>query len=255
MAAVDAGPPPPARRSKAGQGESPRALAARLVPIVFDPEVDPILTLKTPGAGRDILESSANNLYADVSLRDLDGFRERHPLNSRLVKISGQLVEEVYRVGGRYDREIRRIIRTSRTRCPMPRFHGRGAPRVDSLLHHGRGRRSRGLRHRVGARRHRHGGHRQRIRGGLPGPPRRQGRVGGHRLVHQRRQDATHRDDSGARPVVRTGDAVGGPLQADRSDGRVSPRHRRRDRNRRLRADYAGRHQPAQRPGGPRAVR
>ena len=93
------------------QGESPRALAARLVPVVFDPDVDSILTLKTPGPGRDILESSANNLYADVSMRDLDGFRERHPLNSRLVKAAGQLVEEVYRVGGRYDREIRRIIR------------------------------------------------------------------------------------------------------------------------------------------------
>jgi dipeptidyl-peptidase-3 len=92
-------------------GESPSVLAARLVPVVFDPDVDPILTLKTPGPGRDILESSANNLYADVSMRDLDGFRERHPLNSRLVKASGQLVEEVYRVGGRYDREIRRIIR------------------------------------------------------------------------------------------------------------------------------------------------
>jgi dipeptidyl-peptidase-3 len=93
------------------EGESPSALAARLVPVVFDPDVDPILTLKTPGPGRDILESSANNLYADVSMRDLDGFRERHPLNSRLVKTSGELVEEVYRVGGRYDREIRRIIR------------------------------------------------------------------------------------------------------------------------------------------------
>jgi dipeptidyl-peptidase-3 len=43
-------------------------------------------------------------------MRDLDGFRERHQLNSRLVKASGRLVEEVYRVGGRYDREIRRII-------------------------------------------------------------------------------------------------------------------------------------------------
>jgi dipeptidyl-peptidase III len=92
------------------QGESPKALAERLVPLLFDPDVDPILTLKTPGPGRDILESSANNLYANVSMRDLDGFRERYPLNSRLVKASGQLVEEVYRVGGRYDREIRRII-------------------------------------------------------------------------------------------------------------------------------------------------
>jgi dipeptidyl-peptidase-3 len=92
------------------EGESPRELAERLAPVVFDPDVDPILTMKTPGTGRDILESSANNLYADVSMRDLEGFRERHPLNSRLIKSGGQLVEEVYRVGGRYDAQIRRIV-------------------------------------------------------------------------------------------------------------------------------------------------
>ena len=41
---------------------------------------------------------------------DLADVEERYGLNSRLVKRNGQLIEEVYRVGGRYDREIRRII-------------------------------------------------------------------------------------------------------------------------------------------------
>jgi dipeptidyl-peptidase III len=43
-------------------------------------------------------------------MKDLDGFREAHPLNSRLVKDHGQIVEEVYRVGGRYDRQIAAIV-------------------------------------------------------------------------------------------------------------------------------------------------
>ena len=91
-------------------GEAPRTLAERLGPILFDGSFDPILTSKSPGPGRDILQASANNLYVDVSMNDLESFQERHGLNSRLVKQDGQLVEEVYRVGGKYDREIRRII-------------------------------------------------------------------------------------------------------------------------------------------------
>ena len=35
----------------------------RLQPMFFDPNVDPIVTNKTPGAGKDILQASANNLY------------------------------------------------------------------------------------------------------------------------------------------------------------------------------------------------
>ena len=38
------------------------------------------------------------------------GSRARYPLNSRLVKRGGQLVEEVYRADGKYGPEIRRII-------------------------------------------------------------------------------------------------------------------------------------------------
>lgn len=91
-------------------GGSREACLERLRPMFFDPTVDPIVTNKTPGAGNDILASSANNLYAGVSMEDLDHFEERYPLNSRLVKTDAGLVEEVYRVGGRYDREIRAII-------------------------------------------------------------------------------------------------------------------------------------------------
>jgi dipeptidyl-peptidase-3 len=83
---------------------------ASLHPYFFDLQVDPIVTSKTPGAGKDILQASANNLYAGVTMADLEGFEERYALNSRLVKKEGKLVEEVYRVGGRYDKYIREII-------------------------------------------------------------------------------------------------------------------------------------------------
>lgn len=93
-------------------GETLDALLDRLRPMFFDPDVDPIVTSKTPGPGKDILSSSANNLYQGVTLQDLEGFTERHPLNSRLVKTpDGKLVEEVYRVGGRYGEWIAAVVR------------------------------------------------------------------------------------------------------------------------------------------------
>ena len=91
-------------------GESLEALLKRLQPMFFDLTVDPVVTNKTPGAGKDILASSANNLYLGVTMKDIGGFDEKHPLNSRLVKTNGKLVEEVYRVGGKYDAEIRSIV-------------------------------------------------------------------------------------------------------------------------------------------------
>ena len=91
--------------------ESLDALLARLRPMFFDLSVDPIVTNKTPGKGKDILTSSANNLYVGVTMSDVQHFKERYPLNSRLVKQGGKVVEEVYRVGGRYDAQIREIVR------------------------------------------------------------------------------------------------------------------------------------------------
>jgi dipeptidyl-peptidase-3 len=107
-----------ARRS----GESLDDLLQRLRPMFFDPEFEPTVTSKTPAGGRDILESSANNLYVRVSMKDLDNFVERYPLNSRLVKQPGgdsELVEEVYRVGGRYDTYIRAIVSHLEAAVPL----------------------------------------------------------------------------------------------------------------------------------------
>ena len=91
-------------------GEALDELLRRMEPLFFDPTVDTIVTNKTPGAGKDILVSSANNLYVGVTMKDLDGFEEQHPLNSRIVKNDGRIVEEVYRIGGKYDKEIRQIV-------------------------------------------------------------------------------------------------------------------------------------------------
>jgi dipeptidyl-peptidase-3 len=91
-------------------GESLEHLLARLEPCFFDAAFDPIVTNKTPGEGRDILETSANNLYDGVTMAEVDGFEERYPLNSRLVRQGAALVEEVYRIGGRYDAQIRAIV-------------------------------------------------------------------------------------------------------------------------------------------------
>ena len=91
-------------------GETLDDLLRRLAPMFFDPALDPIVTNKSPGQGRDILSASANNFYVGVTMKDLEGFDEQYPLNSRLVKRDGVLAEEVYRVGGRYDREIREIV-------------------------------------------------------------------------------------------------------------------------------------------------
>ena len=120
---------------------------------------------------------------------------------------------------------------------------------------HRRRRRPRGLRHRLGARRRKPGGHRERLHRGVPGPARRQGRLGGPGVLRQPRADAAHRDHRRARPVVRGSHAVGAGLPQAGGDRRVGARHRRRDRDRRLGPDHAGRHQPAQRPGRARALR
>jgi dipeptidyl-peptidase-3 len=91
-------------------GETVDALLDRLEKPFFDAETDTMVTNKTPGGGRDILEASANNLYSGVRMTDLEGFDERYGLNSRLVKHNGRLVEEVCRIGGRYGARIAHIV-------------------------------------------------------------------------------------------------------------------------------------------------
>lgn len=89
------------------------AAVARLRAAFFDATSEPLVTNKSPGEGKDILQESANNLYAGVTMADLEGtegFEERYGLNSRLVKSGDGLVEEVARVGGLYGEQIAAIV-------------------------------------------------------------------------------------------------------------------------------------------------
>ena len=93
---------------------------------IFDPDFEPMLTVKNPRGNQDPLEASANNLYQGVRLSDLEGFQEKYALNSRLVKKHGKLVEQVYRAGtpdgripsGLYAAELSRAIRYLRLALP-----------------------------------------------------------------------------------------------------------------------------------------
>ena len=111
-----------------GPGETVSAMVKRMQPLFFDATVDPIVTNKTPGEGKDILAASANNLYVGVTMKDLEGFKERYPLTSRVVKKDARVVEEVYKVGGRYDKEIRRIVQHLEAAIPYAT-----APMADAL--------------------------------------------------------------------------------------------------------------------------
>jgi dipeptidyl-peptidase-3 len=91
-------------------GRTVEDLIRYLAPMFLDADLEPMVTWKTPGPGKDILASSANNLYEGVTMADLRDFAEKHPLNSRVVQRDGRVVEEVYRVGGRYDAEISRVV-------------------------------------------------------------------------------------------------------------------------------------------------
>ncbi|HLW54816.1 MAG TPA: peptidase M49 [Candidatus Angelobacter sp.] len=86
----------PAIRTQAQLNKELNALKAAF----FDPQFEPMITAKNPQGGKDILQSSSNTFYSNVSLDDLKGFQEKNPLNSRLAKLEdGKLVEEVYRAG------------------------------------------------------------------------------------------------------------------------------------------------------------
>ena len=73
---------------------------AELRSALFDPNVEPTATAKTPPPGKDILQASSNTFYRGVTLNDLEAVTERYRLNSRVVKGSdGTVREDVYRAG------------------------------------------------------------------------------------------------------------------------------------------------------------
>jgi len=75
---------------------------------LFDVEFEPLITAKSPVAGKDIIQASANNFYFGVTLADLKNFTEHYPLNSRVMKENGKLVEQVYRANGLYAQYLKK---------------------------------------------------------------------------------------------------------------------------------------------------
>ena len=106
QAAVDGGAKFPTQ-----DGETLDVMLTRMLPLFLDPSVDPSVTTKTPDLEEDILMASANNLYVDVTMDDLESFKEQYALNSRLVKRGDHVVEEVYKLDGKYGEHISQIIK------------------------------------------------------------------------------------------------------------------------------------------------
>jgi dipeptidyl-peptidase-3 len=94
-------------------------LKAILTPIIFDPKV--AAKRVNQADGEDLILTSANNYYEGVSQKESEDFYASktdkndptpisYGLNSRLVKIDGELVEEVYKIGGKYSAQIEKIV-------------------------------------------------------------------------------------------------------------------------------------------------
>jgi len=112
-------------------GETLDAMLQRLRPMFFDADFEPSITTKAPPPGKDILTASYNNLYAGgVSMNDVKGFTEKYGLNARLVKSGGKLTEEVYKIDGRYAKQITEVVRHLNDAIPFATEPMQGALRA-----------------------------------------------------------------------------------------------------------------------------
>jgi dipeptidyl-peptidase-3 len=88
----------------------------RLEKPIFDINFQPYLVNKSPQGEKDIITGSANNFYEGVSLVEVENFPEKYPLNSKVTKVNGKIVELVYKAGtekekpGLYAKQLSRVI-------------------------------------------------------------------------------------------------------------------------------------------------
>ncbi|HLE34017.1 MAG TPA: peptidase M49 [Bacteroidota bacterium] len=95
-----------ARKNGADLGLGNETLDAKLARIgsfLFDPNVEPMMTNKTPG--QDWIHESGVNFYGKgLTQKDVEKFvqsgRQKNELNSRIVKADGRISEEIWRAGG-----------------------------------------------------------------------------------------------------------------------------------------------------------
>jgi dipeptidyl-peptidase-3 len=100
-------------------GQTPEKLIAEISPVIFDEKLFPRKVEQRTGA--DMVAESASNFYEGVTQKEVEDFysskatpNDPRPvslgLNSKVVKINGKLVEEVYKSGGKYGTAIDTII-------------------------------------------------------------------------------------------------------------------------------------------------
>jgi dipeptidyl-peptidase-3 len=109
----------PADKLPLNTGESADQLLAFLKPIMFDADVD----AKTVNleAGIDNIQGSANNFYEGVTQVEVEDFYTAmrdtktetpvaYGLNSKVIKVNGELVERPWKVGGMYSAAITKVV-------------------------------------------------------------------------------------------------------------------------------------------------
>ena len=110
----------PAEKLPLADGQTKEAFLSEITPVIFDPTVLPKRV--NQAAGQDLIATSANNYYGEgVTQAEVEAFYNAmkvpgdttpisYGLNSRLVKKDGKLVEETYKIGGRYSAAIEKIV-------------------------------------------------------------------------------------------------------------------------------------------------
>lgn len=100
-------------------GESKIELINRMIPILFDPEMD--ARRVNQNENEDLLVTSANNYYEEVSQQEAEEFYASkknpedkapvsHGMNSLLTKENGQIIEKTWKIGGLYSAAIEKIV-------------------------------------------------------------------------------------------------------------------------------------------------
>lgn len=98
-------------------GENVAAFAKRIIPIIYDPKIEPKVVDLRPNV--DNVKMSSNNFYENVSQKEVDEFYSKFDtkgnapswgLNSKTMKdSSGKIVERVWKSGGMYGAAIDKI--------------------------------------------------------------------------------------------------------------------------------------------------
>lgn len=100
-------------------GQDVEALLAELTPVIFDAELDSKKV--NTAAGVDKIVTSAVNFYEGVTEQEVIDFYAAksaedgdqpvsHGLNSKLVKVNGEVTEKVWKVGGMYTEALEQVV-------------------------------------------------------------------------------------------------------------------------------------------------